>query len=250
MNAPINWIAFIAVWLVASDIGYAKDAADPLIDAAVRDVQGLLTNFHFVSTGATRFAPVPDPLHFGVYRGAVPIMGKISTPSEATPDLQIKMNQGVQALKDKLAVKTIIDLETSGTLLDAEAKAAQLAHVNFVSIELPPIVARPTNERMQTILKILLDSASYPIYVHCRHGQDRTGTVIGLYRVFVEGMPAQQALDEMKAYGFHSIDDSVWEAGYECYFREATGLARPALCRRIPAYDPGHGSSATTPAAP
>jgi hypothetical protein len=242
----INRIALIAI-LGTAGTCHAKDATDPRMDAAVTELKALLSNFHFVSAGAAHFTAVPDPLHFGVYRGAVPIAGKISSPAEATPDLQNKMNQGVKALAERLGVKTIVDLETSGALREAEAKAAQAAHVSFVSIELPPIIAKPTRQRVEKILKILSDRDSYPLYVHCRHGQDRTGTVVGLYRYFIEGLPPEDALEEMKAYGFHSIDDSIWEAGYECYFREVTGLKEPWLCSLIPSYDPDR-SAASAPA--
>ena len=39
-------------------------------------------------------------------------------------------------------------------------------------------------------------------YVHCEHGEDRTGLVIGLYRL-TEGTNAAAAWSEMIEYGFH-----------------------------------------------
>jgi tyrosine-protein phosphatase SIW14 len=40
-------------------------------------------------------------------------------------------------------------------------------------------------------------------YIHCEHGQDRTGLIVGLYRVRVEGWSKKTAYKEMLAHGFH-----------------------------------------------
>jgi hypothetical protein len=40
-------------------------------------------------------------------------------------------------------------------------------------------------------------------FIHCTHGQDRTGLVVGLYRVLRQGWLKSKAYDEMLAHGFH-----------------------------------------------
>ena len=51
-------------------------------------------------------------------------------------------------------------------------------------------------------------------YVHCEHGQDRTGLTIGIYRVQHDGWTKEKAYNEMIAHGFHKslhgLDD-FWE---------------------------------------
>lgn len=42
-------------------------------------------------------------------------------------------------------------------------------------------------------------------FVHCDHGQDRTGLVVGAYRVRVEHWSKDQAWAEMKQHGFHPM---------------------------------------------
>lgn len=44
------------------------------------------------------------------------------------------------------------------------------------------------------------------IYVHCAHGADRTGLLIGFYRMIVEGVSRQDALREMRRHGFAGQD--------------------------------------------
>jgi hypothetical protein len=51
-----------------------------------------------------------------------------------------------------------------------------------------------------------VDTAPKPVLVHCAHGEDRTGLVVGLYRVR-HGSMVQAAWSEMLVYGFH--DDLI-----------------------------------------
>lgn len=52
------------------------------------------------------------------------------------------------------------------------------------------------------------------VFVHCLHGQDRTGAVVGSFRVLVDRWSKSRARQEMLAHGFHwqlrGIDDA-WE---------------------------------------
>nr|HNI57084.1 protein-tyrosine-phosphatase [Elusimicrobiota bacterium] len=43
--------------------------------------------------------------------------------------------------------------------------------------------------------------------VHCQHGSDRTGTMVAIYRIAVQGWSKESALDEMVngGYGFHPL---------------------------------------------
>jgi protein tyrosine/serine phosphatase len=54
--------------------------------------------------------------------------------------------------------------------------------------------------------------------VHCQHGADRSGYLVAMYRVIVEGWDRQTAIDEMTAHGmgFHDIYQGLID-----YVREA-----------------------------
>ena len=45
-----------------------------------------------------------------------------------------------------------------------------------------------------------------PAYVHCEHGRDRTGLIVALYRVYVDGVTPDVARAEMLAGGFRTIN--------------------------------------------
>lgn len=48
-------------------------------------------------------------------------------------------------------------------------------------------------------------------YVHCEHGQDRTGLIVAVYRVHFDGWTKQQAEQEMLSHGFHKVLHGLWE---------------------------------------
>jgi protein-tyrosine phosphatase len=49
------------------------------------------------------------------------------------------------------------------------------------------------------------------VYIHCTHGQDRTGLMVGFYRTRVQSMDRAAAFREMRHHGFHtSLLGLVW----------------------------------------
>jgi protein tyrosine/serine phosphatase len=63
----------------------------------------------------------------------------------------------------------------------------------------PPI----TDERIDEILGLLSNDTGQPVFVHCKKGMDRTGLVVGLYRVLIEKWEPAQAWAEMLKFGYH-----------------------------------------------
>jgi tyrosine-protein phosphatase SIW14 len=73
-----------------------------------------------------------------------------------------------------------------------------------------PVNYYPINVADQVLLKPskkTVDGAVSHItpntYVHCEHGQDRTGLIIGVYRVTHDHWSKEKAYNEMIGYGFH-----------------------------------------------
>lgn len=54
-------------------------------------------------------------------------------------------------------------------------------------------------------MSLRLDPARRPIYVHCQHGVDRTGTIMAIYRMELEGWSNLEAFAEMDHFGAHRI---------------------------------------------
>jgi len=60
-------------------------------------------------------------------------------------------------------------------------------------------------EKFDRVLALMADPANQPVYVHCRHGQDRTGIVVAAYRMKQQGWSLADAEAEMQAYGFNDV---------------------------------------------
>lgn len=64
----------------------------------------------------------------------------------------------------------------------------------------------PEDKEIVRFLKIVSDPQKRPVFVHCQHGSDRTGTMCALYRIAIQGWTKDAAIAELThgGYGFHS----------------------------------------------
>lgn len=104
--------------------------------------------------------------------------------------------QGMEELK-KMGIKTIVNLRTSD--LDQEL----MAGYEFNYYHLPMNAFLPIKEKFSRFLEIVSDPALQPVFIHCKHGADRTGAAVALYRIRVQGWTYEDAIAEMVNGGFH-----------------------------------------------
>lgn len=127
-----------------------------------------LPNFHTVAPG--------------IYRGAAPTIA------------------GLRRLR-ALGVKNVIDLRISPRLVRQEKREAQ--RLGFHWINLPMGSDPPTARQVVTLIATLKRAPQEPVFVHCQHGADRTGCMIGIWRVTQQGWTFPQTWAEMRRYGFN-----------------------------------------------
>ncbi len=65
----------------------------------------------------------------------------------------------------------------------------------------------PEHKEVVRFLQIVTNAKRAPVLVHCQHGADRTGTMIALYRVVMQGWTKEEAIREMTegGFGFHEV---------------------------------------------
>ena len=99
----------------------------------------------------------------------------------------------------KMGIKTVIDLRREDEhSTAAEAQAVKAAGMNYVNVPMKGVVS-PTHDQIAKVLSVF-DSGE-PVFVHCKRGADRTGTVIACYRIKHDAWQRQQALQEAKSLG-------------------------------------------------
>ncbi len=107
---------------------------------------------------------------------------------------------GFQELQ-KLGVKTVVTLRTS----NSDRKNLRGLPITYEHIWFK--TWHPEEEDILRFLLLATDPNRTPIFVHCRHGSDRTGLMTAFYRIIVQNWTKEQAIQEMTTggYGFHSI---------------------------------------------
>jgi protein tyrosine/serine phosphatase len=134
--------------------------------ASIPDVAGV-SNFHQVDEH--------------VYRGAQP------------------NGQGFAGLA-KIGIRTVIDLRGERS----EESDVQRAGMHYVRLAWSGFKA-PDDAQIEAVLALLNDSSQWPVFVHCKHGVDRTGTAIACYRIAHDHWSNEQALAEARTFGMNPL---------------------------------------------
>jgi len=157
------------------------------------------------------FAPRGLPASAGV-----PNFGRVNATlfRGAQPDAA-----GLAHLRD-LGVRTIINFRQPSDTWPDEASSAHALALGYVSMPLPALRA-PTDAQVARILALIAASPP-PVFIHCEHGADRTGTLVACYRMQHDGWTFDRAFAEAKLYGF-----SPFQIGMRHYLRSFQPAASP-----------------------
>lgn len=108
--------------------------------------------------------------------------------------------QGLESLKT-MGVSIIVDMR--GRPNSNEESSVTKLGMQYVSI--PWHCPFPNDKPFIRFLKVVAENPEKKIFVHCRLGDDRTGMAIAAYRIADEGWSADEAMHEMRAFGFTGI---------------------------------------------
>jgi len=113
-----------------------------------------------------------------------------------------------------IGVKTIVDLR-SDSERDAK-RLAEAAGLKYINLPMVP-KAYPQADAATRFLEIVNNPENGVVYVHCAGGRHRTGSMIAVYRMSVDGWDIDRAYQEMKDYDFYT---SMGHGRYLDYVRD------------------------------
>lgn len=136
-----------------------------------------------------------------------PMLYRGGQPSHAGLETLAKMGIGIV-------------VNTSGRPHDQEGKDVSGLGMKYVVIRWH--CPFPKDEPFARFLKVVHDNPGKKIFIHCRLGDDRTGMMIAAYRMGIEGWSAEDAMKEMKEFGFSWSHHVICPAlsSYEKHFPE------------------------------
>lgn len=108
---------------------------------------------------------------------------------------------GLQKLAE-LGIKTVVSLRLPGDETRREEAEATALGLRYFNVDMAGW-GRPSIEEVAAVLEILDAPENQPVFVHCRRGADRTGTILACYRIVNDGWTAKQARAEAAELGMH-----------------------------------------------
>jgi protein tyrosine phosphatase (PTP) superfamily phosphohydrolase (DUF442 family) len=120
-----------------------------------------------------------------------------------------------------------VNLRGDGEGVNKEAEEARTLGLRFFHLPFER-AGRPRDADMKRVLQIIDTPEYQPVFVHCKQGADRTGTVIAVYRITHDGWNSEQAKAEANSHGMH-----LWESGMKDYihdyYRDFTARSKTAV---------------------
>jgi len=144
------------------------------------------------STSIREFATRVPEAPIENYALLTPAIGRGAQPDE----------RGLRYLAER-GFRTVVNLRSH----HSEGAEAELLGLRCIELPLHADAlgsTAPTDEEVRRFFEIVLDPSSQPVFFHCKHGKDRTGTMAALYRIEVDGWTNEEAVEEMLAFGYHT----------------------------------------------
>jgi len=139
----------------------------------------------------------------GVPIGVLPYNFDVLDPGEAYRSNQPTGDQ-LQTIIDRYDIHTVLNLrgENPGqTWYDTEAAICEARGVTLLSEPMSAHALPPAD--VLTSIVDTLQTAQYPILIHCEAGADRTGAVSAIYRMLILGDDRHSALSELSIQHLH-----------------------------------------------
>jgi protein tyrosine/serine phosphatase len=130
---------------------------------------------------------------------------------------QMKLEGLQRVLHDHLiqTVITLRDKRAPGQPPPDRAEEEYCRNMGITYIRIPPRSWDshdgdvPADEGVRTFKALMNDPRNYPVLIHCFNGIHRTGAYCAIYRMEFEHWTNEQAVAEMKACGYTTLDEEI-----------------------------------------
>src|SRR5689334_21022376 len=117
---------------------------------------------------------------------------------------------GYRNLVERGHVKSFLSLRRGENRDEVNLKLANIAGVKCYQVSMKEWDPGQNNlHQLALALKTIKDLSdnpkTRPVFVHCKAGENRTGFVIATYRMVYQGWTPEEAVREMRAYGFYRV---------------------------------------------
>ena len=166
-----------------------------------------LVSFAWISTAAPQH---DDPASAVTLKRPIALKKKvqgIQNYGEVTPTLFRGAQPTAEGLEtlNKMGVDIVVDLRAGKR--NSENQAVTKLGMKYVAI--PFHCYSLKDETFARFLTVVRENPGKKIFVHCRVGTDRTGMAIASYRMSEQGWSADDAMNEMRSFGFSSIHHAM-----------------------------------------
>jgi protein tyrosine/serine phosphatase len=170
---------------------------------------------------------VGGPLGYSAYRNAHFRSFRVVEPGVLYRSGQLS-RVGLERVLHDYGIRTVVTLRdpaVSGKEPDwGEEEFCRQRDLNYVRIPPRPWGRAtdgpaPADAGVKAFVEIMADPANHPVLVHCFAGVHRTGACIAVYRMEFDGWSNEQALEELRAGGYHNLDDEPDVLAYLTRYR-------------------------------
>jgi len=120
---------------------------------------------------------------------------------------------GIQKLA-QFGIKTVVNLRDDDGRARAEEAEAAAAGLRYFNVPMDNF-GRPSDAKVARVLAIIETPENQPVFVHCKRGADRTGTIIAVYRIVHDGWTSERAKTEANRHGM-----IFWQVGMKDYIHD------------------------------
>src|SRR5579871_2765463 len=133
---------------------------------------------------------------------------------------------GLKRVIHDYGIRTVVTLRDShdpGSTPPDEAEEKYCVGQEINYLRLPPLAwedrtnpkgPAPVEANVRKFLEVMRDEKNYPVLVHCFAGVHRTGAFTAIYRMEFEHWTNAEAMAEMRACGYTTLDDEWDILGY------------------------------------